>query len=66
MITLQDSPVEIPQPKPEIKPRKTTPGPEIKPEHPPTIIPEEQPKEDNPKPPEVEPVPQEVPKKLVA
>ena len=59
-------PIEIPKVKPEIKPNKPVPGPTIEPEHPPTVVPEEHPKEDNPKPPEVEPIPQEVPKKLVA
>lgn len=61
----ENAPVEVPPAKPEIKPKKTVPGPEIKPEHPPTLIPEEAPKRENPKPPEVEPVPPEKPKKSV-
>lgn len=67
MIRLQEMPIEVPKTKPDIIPRKMTPGPLIRPEHPPTIIPEENPKEDNPKPPEVEPVPPEMePEKEVA
>ena len=63
----QDMPIEVPKPKPDIKPIKPGPGPIIEPEHPPTIVPEENPKKDNPKPPEVEPVPPEIePQRRVA
>ena len=51
----QNKPEEIPMPHPEIKPLKVAPVPEINPEHPVKIIPEEKPKHDNPAPPVVEP-----------